>query len=142
MTWFFTIRQSTQARINFSSFEHKLYLKANFPYYCSTLQLKVVAYDNQKPLLRTTADVTINVQRNLNGPQFFPKTETIDLPVDTNPDFWSMTQNVSDPDSVCILICCTVFVIDMLLWLFECEKFVSCLLPTASSKNNYLLKRY
>ena len=66
------------------------------------LQLKVAAYDSEKPQLRETADVTINVQRNLNGPQFFPKTEIINLPVNTDPNFWSMTQNVSDPDSVCI----------------------------------------
>lgn len=66
------------------------------------LQLKVVAYDTGKPLLRSTANVAISVSRNLNGPQFFPNSENVDLPVDTNPDFWSMKQNVTDPDSVCI----------------------------------------
>ncbi|XP_062579030.1 protocadherin Fat 3-like [Saccostrea cucullata] len=66
-----------------------------------TTQYKVLvlAYGTDKPDLRSTATVTVNVQRNLNGPRFFPQTDRIELPETTGIDFWSMPQNVTDPDS-------------------------------------------
>ena len=60
----------------------------------------VLAYGTDKPDLRSTATVTITVDRNLNGPRFFPQSDSIELPETTSTDFWSMPQNVSDPDSV------------------------------------------
>nr|XP_034314272.1 protocadherin Fat 4 isoform X3 [Crassostrea gigas] len=66
-----------------------------------TTQYKVlvVTYGTDKPDLRSTATVTIDVQRNLNGPRFFPQSDSIELPETTSTDFWSMPQNVTDPDS-------------------------------------------
>lgn len=65
-----------------------------------------MTYGTDKPDLRSTATVTIDVQRNLNGPRFFPQSDSIELPETTSTDFWSMPQNVTDPDSVST---CTLF---------------------------------
>ncbi|XP_060080745.1 protocadherin Fat 4-like, partial [Ylistrum balloti] len=61
--------------------------------------LKVVAYDTGKPSLRRTGTVVIDVARNLNGPTFYPINQQVELPQSTNPDFWSLALNVTDPDS-------------------------------------------
>lgn len=67
-----------------------------------------MTYGTDKPDLRSTATVTINVQRNLNGPRFFPQTDSIELPETTSTDFWSMPQNVTDPDSVSTISALTI----------------------------------
>ncbi|XP_052686849.1 protocadherin Fat 3-like [Crassostrea angulata] len=62
-------------------------------------KILILTYGTDKPDLRSTATVTIDVQRNLNGPRFFPQSDSIELPETTSTDFWSMPQNVTDQDS-------------------------------------------
>lgn len=64
--------------------------------------MKVVAYDTGRPLLRTTSTVTINVNRNLNGPSVNPPNAEIDITQYEDPTKWGYLVNVTDPDSVSI----------------------------------------
>ena len=60
----------------------------------------MVAYDSGRPNLRTTATVTITVNRNLNGPKVNPPSDVIDVIENENPIKWFYPVNVTDPDSV------------------------------------------
>ncbi|KAH3862863.1 hypothetical protein DPMN_025838 [Dreissena polymorpha] len=61
--------------------------------------IKVVAYDSAVPSVRSTATVTVSVERNLNGPRVVPPSVTINASQDSPVHSWGYLVNVTDPDS-------------------------------------------